>query len=557
METTVNKAQLTVTADNKERHFTEDEPTLTVSYDGFVLGDDETDLTVQPTLTTDATVNSPTGTYDITFSTNADAVNYEITHVKGELTVTNAAPVINSDSWSATVSELAVVGHTVGDPIEADDSDLNNPDANEELVYSITDLNNVFVIDSETGQISVGDITNLIFENLGSEVTVTVTVTDKAGDSVDKLFTIDIQDEDIFTPENKEKVNVSVVNGWNLISCPFEGWSPKSTMDANNIDGIMYTYLDGAYRIHPLDEALVPGYGYWIFIINLQENTLLNFLMLGEVPENGTIPIQDGWNLIGPLVDHTDVKGMGWVQGQPFAWDAANMMYTKAVDNLELGHGYWGYTKYAGDYVSVDWTNNEVLVDHSSDEINVDLTGTFDYVRCYIYDDTNKQILFENVDIDVKDVRDSSRMVKLDVSRLKENNSYYFQVVPVRNKTAGKALNGRFFSGSGGLVNAPIIDTMRLNRAKMGWSDYTVLFKKITIDVNERVEWKVSVLTSDYQVLSGKSRQGTSSINLDNELELGSYVSAEKGEVVVIRVRIVNASGVAVTTWKTFDSVVK
>ena len=82
----VNKAPLTITADNKAKTVGEANPELTVSYSGFVYDDTEASLTTLPSVTTTATASSPIGTYPITAS-GAVAANYEITYMNGTLTV--------------------------------------------------------------------------------------------------------------------------------------------------------------------------------------------------------------------------------------------------------------------------------------------------------------------------------------------------------------------------------------------------------------------------------------------------------------------------------------
>jgi len=86
---TVGKTALTITANNQTKTMGEENPELTVSYEGFVCGDDATVLTQQPIITTTATTESHAGTYPITVS-GAEADNYEITYVNGILTVTPA-----------------------------------------------------------------------------------------------------------------------------------------------------------------------------------------------------------------------------------------------------------------------------------------------------------------------------------------------------------------------------------------------------------------------------------------------------------------------------------
>ena len=84
---TVNKAVLTITADDKMKQEGEENPELTVTYSGFVNGDNASSLTTQPTVSTTATKDSPAGTYPITAS-GAASDNYEFTYVNGTLTVT-------------------------------------------------------------------------------------------------------------------------------------------------------------------------------------------------------------------------------------------------------------------------------------------------------------------------------------------------------------------------------------------------------------------------------------------------------------------------------------
>lgn len=83
---TVNKATLTITADDKTKTEGEANPELTVSYDGFMNGETASVLTRQPSVTTTATNNSPVGNYPITV-TGAAAKNYNITYVSGTLTI--------------------------------------------------------------------------------------------------------------------------------------------------------------------------------------------------------------------------------------------------------------------------------------------------------------------------------------------------------------------------------------------------------------------------------------------------------------------------------------
>ncbi len=82
----VGKAPLQVTADNQSKLLNAPNPTLTITYGGFVYGQGPADLTTQPTCSTTATQFSPVGTYPITCSGGVSG-NYAFTYVPGTLTI--------------------------------------------------------------------------------------------------------------------------------------------------------------------------------------------------------------------------------------------------------------------------------------------------------------------------------------------------------------------------------------------------------------------------------------------------------------------------------------
>lgn len=87
---TVAKKELTVTADDKSKIYGEVNPALTLTYIGFVNGEDENALTTKPTASTEASQLSSVGTYSITVSGGA-ADNYTFNYVSAILTVSEAA----------------------------------------------------------------------------------------------------------------------------------------------------------------------------------------------------------------------------------------------------------------------------------------------------------------------------------------------------------------------------------------------------------------------------------------------------------------------------------
>jgi len=84
----INKAPLTITADNKSMAQGGSVPPLTATYTGLVGGDQPAVAPVN--LTTTATSSSPAGTYPIYFNGAPTTANYTITTVNGVLTVTAA-----------------------------------------------------------------------------------------------------------------------------------------------------------------------------------------------------------------------------------------------------------------------------------------------------------------------------------------------------------------------------------------------------------------------------------------------------------------------------------
>ncbi|WP_207536122.1 MBG domain-containing protein, partial [Desertivirga arenae] len=98
---TVNKKALTVTADNKSKTYGEANPALSVTYSGLVNG--ETILNPAPSVSTTATAASSVGAYDITASGTAS--NYDVTFVKGTLTVAKKALTVTAENKAKTYGD--------------------------------------------------------------------------------------------------------------------------------------------------------------------------------------------------------------------------------------------------------------------------------------------------------------------------------------------------------------------------------------------------------------------------------------------------------------------
>jgi gliding motility-associated-like protein len=85
----IEKAPLTITADDKAKVYGESNPDLTITYSGFALGQDQSVFDAKPEAETDADINSDAGSYDINVSGASDS-NYNFIYNKGTLNITKA-----------------------------------------------------------------------------------------------------------------------------------------------------------------------------------------------------------------------------------------------------------------------------------------------------------------------------------------------------------------------------------------------------------------------------------------------------------------------------------
>jgi len=141
----IEKAVLTITADNKSKFCGQGNPTLTASYCGFVNGENAGVLTSAVALSTTATADSAIGQYPITAS-GAAAANYTINYVSGTLSV-KAVPQLRGESAKVNgnnqfiVSWGTISGYTYQleytDDLASDNwKALGNPvDGNDAMVY--------------------------------------------------------------------------------------------------------------------------------------------------------------------------------------------------------------------------------------------------------------------------------------------------------------------------------------------------------------------------------------------------------------------------------------
>ena len=116
---TIKKAPLTITAKDYTIKQGEALPTFEATYEGFKNSETSAVLKKQPTISTTATSASEPGEYDITVS-GAEAQNYEISYVKGKLTI-QAQDLIPGDAngdGEVNVADVDYIIERIGDVLD-------------------------------------------------------------------------------------------------------------------------------------------------------------------------------------------------------------------------------------------------------------------------------------------------------------------------------------------------------------------------------------------------------------------------------------------------------
>jgi hypothetical protein len=122
---TVNKASLTVTADNESNFYGASNPTFTVSYSAFANGDTATDLGGALGFDTNAMQQSSVGSYAIT-PKGLTSDNYAITFKDGTLT-------INKSDLTLTAGAKSKIYGEANPTLAAGFSGYKNGDSKESL----------------------------------------------------------------------------------------------------------------------------------------------------------------------------------------------------------------------------------------------------------------------------------------------------------------------------------------------------------------------------------------------------------------------------------------
>ena len=254
----INKAPLTIKADDLAKFQGDVNPTLTATYTGFVNGETESVLLTLPTLVTTATQASPIGTYPITAS-GASAQNYEISYLDGVLSV------VERQTQVITFNSLPAVTYGQGDfiplvtstnstiPIELTSSDNN--------VATIVNGNTIHIVGAGTTIITASqagspnyfpavDVTNPL-EVLKAPLQIAVADTVKLEGTANPQFRF-IYSGFVLGETASDLVSQPVVNT-SATTSSAPGIFTASPADAASAN-YSFTYVDGRLTIYPSDS---------------------------------------------------------------------------------------------------------------------------------------------------------------------------------------------------------------------------------------------------------------------------------------------------------------
>ncbi|MGI4806367.1 MAG: beta strand repeat-containing protein, partial [Janthinobacterium lividum] len=305
---TINKAPLTITADNQNKNYGDQNPVLTVSYDGFVNNETVANVTVQPTVSTTATTNSAVGTYPITVD-GAASNNYNFTYINGVLavnqitqTLTFAAPDIKTYgdadfSLNATVSS--------GLPITYISSDSTVATVNNAGVVHILSAGNATITASQAGNngyIATAAITQNLTVNKAS---LTLTADDQTVSYGAAMPTLTFHGNGFVNGENQQVLTTQPVLTTTATATSEAGTYPITIANADAANYII-NYAPGTLTISPAVQTIAVAspttkiYGDANFNLNAtSNNTAFPLTYISSNPALATVDASGNVHILG------------------------------------------------------------------------------------------------------------------------------------------------------------------------------------------------------------------------------------------------------------------
>ena len=253
---TITKAPLKIKAKSYTIKQGEALPTFEAEYEGFKNKETAKVLTKQPTLTTKATKDSPLGDYDITVS-GATGENYEISYVKGTLTIIKPDPIpitkitLNETKLSMSVKDTKQLTATVK-PDNASDKSVS---------WSSSDKNVATV--SSTGLITAigagsATITSKANDGSGVKATCSVTVTSPVTEPKLTFVSVECSNTNLNSLTQNDELNFKVT--FLNTGATARIWTELAILNSEN-KNILY-HSNEMNRQYTKDEETTENYKY-------------------------------------------------------------------------------------------------------------------------------------------------------------------------------------------------------------------------------------------------------------------------------------------------------
>ncbi len=178
----------------------------------------------------------------------------------------------------------------------------------------------------------------------------------------------------------------------------------------------------------------------------------------------------------------------------------------------------------------------------TSKTIGANVSGDFTELMVYIYDESNKVVVFPKQLVTINnDNRTSGNPIVMNIPELKANTSYFIQISPINGMIEGKAISSRFTSES---VDSTV-DVLSEGTLTDASSDWTEAILTLS-DVTGAVEWKATL------------RNGTTTVNSDfgfsDTPTVDTGFTLVEEDYIIIAVRLVDSEEKPTSTWKIFTS---
>lgn len=298
------------------------------------------------------------------------------TEVTVNVTPPNQAPVIDLDAGSDGLDYHVILALDTGGPVPAADAaGLTLEDDDATLAGATVTIVNLLDGEDESLAVDTGSSAITAEYGLGvltltgqgslaayEQVLRTVTYDNVAlePNTTPRLITFTVSDGErvseaaittVFLVD--DWIEIELHPGWNLISVPGDtpSWLAPSDL-FRDIDGVELTIgpawvWDSVMRRYRAGHSgFAANQAFWAYSSVSTQEPVLTAPIPGRL-RGGTVYLQPGWNLVGPVVDvaKADIGGIQGISAPIWYWDSNGRHYRAVPDDgmLLRGEGYWFY----------------------------------------------------------------------------------------------------------------------------------------------------------------------------------------------------------------------